>query len=611
MRLLGSLLAGLFASVLVAGCSESFSINLPEPVGATPSQGQGTLPVGGLNPITVPGQTAANSAGGVASQNPVMRALTLLNTLATSTVGGCAGPGSMVVPDLTNVTLIEAQGMLLVQGLKLGNVRWAYSETVPSGYVFGQDPAAGTKASAEAVVDLLASLGPQPVAVPDVAGKTQTEAQTAITGAGLTVGAITQSYSLTVPAGSVISQDPTAGTLALSGMAVSLVISQGPQPVAVPNVLGKTQAEAQAAIVAAGLSMGTVAQGSSPTVPVGIVMSQNPAADVMVIPGMAVDLVVSQGPEPVAVPDIVGRTQSDALAAVTGTGFLVGAVTEAWSAVVPAGSVVSQNPNAGMVMIPGTAVDFVVSKGPQPVAVPDVAGKTQAEAQAAIAGASLTVGTATEQYSDTVPEGSVVGQDPAAGTLLPPGTPVNLALATRHLTLCDYYPLAVGNKWVTAGTNGNNGISAEITETFTINGSQCWKVMSVDHAANDKTTYSYFASANGWMYGYESLDDLFLLPGIAPKAQKIAPQTVTPGESFTTNYNNSTLTVTPVKGRLSDFVSNVGACPFGDVEDAVALKLGNITLVVFARDMGPIYYNYITKSGFYSSITIVGGCGAS
>jgi hypothetical protein len=58
-------------------------------------------------------------------------------------------------------------------------------------------------------------------------------------------------------------------------------------------------------------------------------------------------------------------------------------------------------------------------------------------------------------------------------------------------------------------------------------------------------------------------------------------------------------------------VNDVSACPFGDVQDAVALKLGNFVLVVFARDLGPVYYNYITQSGFYSSITIVGGCGST
>ncbi len=604
--LLGLALVCLFVSVAVGGCSESLSITAPSLVNLAQTQPGSTSFPGGLNPGNTQGQTGSGSTVVVATQNPMLRTLGLLNTFASVTVGGCSTSGSLIVPDFAGVTLAQAQATLLLAGLKPGNVRWAYSATVAAGTVISQDPAAGTLASRGAAVNMLVSLGPQPATVPDVVGKVQAEAQTAITAAGFVVGEVTQSFSLTVTAGDVISQDPTAGTLALPGGEVKLLISLGPQPLAVPNVLGKIREEAQTAIVAAGFTLGTVAQGSSGTVPAGCVMSQNPPADAMMPPGTAVDLTVSQGPQSVAVPDIVGRAQSDAQATITGTGFSVGAVTQEWSAAVPTGSVISQNPAAGTVMIPGTAIDFVVSKGPQPVAVPDVAGKTQTEAQAAIAGAGLTVGAITHQYSDTVPEGAVVGQNPAAGMLITPGSPVNLVLAIKTLSLCDYYPLGVGNTWVTAGANW---INTQIIEAFVINGCQCYKVKAVDHGSNDKITYSYFANAGGWMYGYDALDDLFLLPGIAASAQKIGPQTVTPGVPFVASFKGISLSVTPVRGRLSDFVADTSACPFGDVEDTVALKLGNLVVIVLGRNLGPLYFNYLTSSGFYSSITIVDGCG--
>jgi beta-glucanase (GH16 family) len=65
------------------------------------------------------------------------------------------------------------------------------------------------------------------VTVPNVTGISQVNAQSAITAAGLTVGAISQSFSNTVAAGNVISQNPTAGTSVPSGSAVNLVISLG------------------------------------------------------------------------------------------------------------------------------------------------------------------------------------------------------------------------------------------------------------------------------------------------------------------------------------------------------------------------------------------------
>jgi hypothetical protein len=132
--------------------------------------------------------------------------------------------------------------------------------------------------------------------VPNVVGLTQTAATSAITGANLTLGAVTTSPSATVPAGSVISQSPTAGTQVTTGSAVALVVSAGPLMIAVPNVVGLTQAEATQAITDATLIVGEVTSASSSTVPAGSVISQSPAGGVQVLPGSAVTLAVSSGP---------------------------------------------------------------------------------------------------------------------------------------------------------------------------------------------------------------------------------------------------------------------------------------------------------------------------
>ncbi len=103
------------------------------------------------------------------------------------------------------------------------------------------------------------------VSVPNVVGLTQAAASTAITNAGLSVGAVTQASSNTVAAGSVISQNPAAGASVVPGTAVALVVSTGPANVSVPNVVGLTQAAASTAITNAGLSVGAVTQASSNT----------------------------------------------------------------------------------------------------------------------------------------------------------------------------------------------------------------------------------------------------------------------------------------------------------------------------------------------------------
>ncbi len=208
--------------------------------------------------------------------------------------------------------------------------------------------------------------------------------------------------------------------------------NQAPQDVVVPSVVGMTQTAAEADLAAARLATGRVTTASSQTVAAGLVMSQSPAAGTRVASGTAVDFVVSTGPAPVSIaaPDLVGMTEANARAAIAAAGLTVGTVTRTASATVPSGSVVSQNPAAGTLVASGTAVDLVVSTGPAAVAAPDVVGMTEANARAAIAAAGLTVGTVTQTASATVPAGSVVSQNPAAGTSLQPGATVDLVVSS-------------------------------------------------------------------------------------------------------------------------------------------------------------------------------------
>src|SRR4029079_16381936 len=119
--------------------------------------------------------------------------------------------------------------------------------------------------------------------VPNVVGLTQTAASTSITNAGLIVGTVTTQSSTTVPSGSVISQNPAAATQVVIGSAVNLVVSSGPPQVAVPNVVGLTQAAATTAITNANLVVGTVTTQSSTTMPSGSVIGESPVAGTQIV----------------------------------------------------------------------------------------------------------------------------------------------------------------------------------------------------------------------------------------------------------------------------------------------------------------------------------------
>ena len=178
------------------------------------------------------------------------------------------------------------------------------SVTVPLGSVIAQNPAATMQVAPGGAVALIISSG---VVVPSVVGQTRSSAQSQITSAGLTVGTVVTQASSTVPAGSVISQNPTATSLASGGTPVALVVSSGAQLATVPNVVGQSQSNAQTMITGAGLILGIVTTQSSDTVLPGNVMSQNPAASTQVPAGTPVSLVISSGVT-VAVAPIVDRT---------------------------------------------------------------------------------------------------------------------------------------------------------------------------------------------------------------------------------------------------------------------------------------------------------------
>jgi YVTN family beta-propeller protein len=164
---------------------------------------------------------------------------------------------------------------------------------------------------------------PPGVAVPNVVGKTQAGAMSAIRGAALTVGTITPQPSSAVALGSVISQAPAAGVLVAADAPVGLVVSSG---VAVPAVVGATQADAMRTLSGAGLTVGTLTQQPSATVVSGDVISQSPAAGTNVTGGSAVDLVVSSG-SPLG--DEVGRGGGGGLDALV-LAALVGSLMARW-----------------------------------------------------------------------------------------------------------------------------------------------------------------------------------------------------------------------------------------------------------------------------------------
>jgi beta-lactam-binding protein with PASTA domain len=213
--------------------------------------------------------------------------------------------------------------------------------------------------------------------VPGVKGLTQAAATTLILQAGLRVGTVTSANSTTFKIGTVMNVSPLEGTLLPANSPVDLVISLGTiTPVLVGVPLGDTFTRGTALniILENGLTIGTITQQSSTTVPVGVVISQNPVDGLTVDVGTAMNLVVSSGRPPVSVLNVVGQTQAAATSALTGQGLTV-SVTFTPSTV-QAGLVISQTPTGGSSAPAGSNVALVVSQGAAPTVATFVSRNT-------------------------------------------------------------------------------------------------------------------------------------------------------------------------------------------------------------------------------------------
>jgi serine/threonine-protein kinase len=161
------------------------------------------------------------------------------------------------------------------------------------------------------------------------------------------------------------------------------------------------------------------------TVPRLEVIDQNPRGGTTIEVGKTVTLVISRGKPPVKVPDLVGRTEEEAGALVTGAGLSLRIVPE-FSDTVPRGRVISQDPDPSVTVRKGDTVTIVVSEGPRTFPMPNVVGMSEAAARARLESLGLVVRAI--QLPGTSGN-KVVYTKPKAGTTVQSGQEVRIYLA--------------------------------------------------------------------------------------------------------------------------------------------------------------------------------------
>ncbi len=264
-------------------------------------------------------------------------------------------------------------------------------------------------------------------ATPDVLGMTLDDATGALESAGLTLGQVSYDERSTEPTGSVIAQTPEAGKRGKDGSQVDITLA-GPPPVEVPNLLGKDEAAAASALDDAGLILGDTAEAFDPEAPTGIVIEQAPAQGTMLDQGLSVAIVISKGPEPVAIPTVTGKTEAEAKELLEAAGFEVTVATKDDKA--SKGTVIAVSPTTATAL-PGTKVTITVSTGVEMVKVPNVLGMYSDDAAAKLRSVGLKVKDVSihgpldsDAFSQDI--GEVYRQTPKAGSTVPRGTTVEI-----------------------------------------------------------------------------------------------------------------------------------------------------------------------------------------
>jgi eukaryotic-like serine/threonine-protein kinase len=269
--------------------------------------------------------------------------------------------------------------------------------------------------------------------VPDVTGNQLDTAITLLKEDGFGIGEV-ERVEREVPANTVLETSPPSGNASLdcavwrffcSKPDVSLTVSAGPGTAKVPSTAGLSREDAEAKLKGAGFDP-QVEQAYSKNVEAGAVINSSPPGGTTLTRGSAVTIVVSRGQRLVKVPVLVGVTRSVAVQRIRGRGLVP--LVSAEESAAPSGEVISQSPDAGSELGPGSSVSIVVSEGEEQAKVPNVIGKLRREGVEELRAAGLEP-TVEERETDVQSQvGRIVDQFPPPGSETEPGAAVTVVV---------------------------------------------------------------------------------------------------------------------------------------------------------------------------------------
>ena len=207
----------------------------------------------------------------------------------------------------------------------------------------------------------------QSIEVPDITRKPWEEAVQILQQNGLEAVKGPEKYDETLPPGYVLFQNPGVDLPVKKGRRVYLTLSKGPRLFKMPKLVGLSERDARFILEQEELALAEVAYRSDSFYPEGVVCAQSiePGEDVTI--GRRIYLAVSLGMEPnmYIVPDVVGKSQKEAIYDVLRAGLMVGEITEQATEELVPYTVVSQSPESGTIVEKGDRVDIVITMVPE------------------------------------------------------------------------------------------------------------------------------------------------------------------------------------------------------------------------------------------------------
>ncbi|HEX3268628.1 MAG TPA: Stk1 family PASTA domain-containing Ser/Thr kinase [Gaiellaceae bacterium] len=241
-----------------------------------------------------------------------------------------------------------------------------FSDTVEKGVVINQSPDAGEKIQKNGNVDVTVSKGKETVPVPSVIGKSQADAVSTLTNAGLVAKVF--SVASSKPPDTVTGQDPLPGKTVVKGSKVRINVSSGPADITVPSVIGLPFDQASAALQGQGFAVSRVNVESNQ--PADTVVDQSPSGSAP--RGSTIKLSVSKGPKTSSVPDVTSQDEQSARDTLASAGFKVQVQNQDVTDPGLEGIVLNQSPGGGQQAPQGSTVRITVGRFTQPAPPPTI-----------------------------------------------------------------------------------------------------------------------------------------------------------------------------------------------------------------------------------------------